>query len=79
MRYILAYIEEFRTFTNEINVRFNEHLFQNCEVHLSTGIDLCSLYLEEGEGVGQWWFHYEFTNNNLRLTSHETTFSRFSK
>ena len=28
-----AYIEEFRTFTNEINVRFNEHRFQNCEVH----------------------------------------------
>ena len=32
---------------------------------ISTGIDLCSLYLEEGEGVGHWWSHYEFTNNNF--------------
>ena len=34
-------------------------------VKSTTGIDLCSLYLEEGEGVGQWWSHYEFTNNDF--------------
>ena len=74
-----AYIEEFRTFTNEINVRFNEHRFQNCEVHLSTGIDLCSLYLEEGEGWGNGGLIPSPRTIILRLTSHETTFSRFSK
>ena len=34
-------IEEFRTFTNEINVRFNEPRFKNCEVHLS----ICVVYI----------------------------------
>ena len=80
LRYILAYTEECRTFTNEINVRFNEHRFQNCEVHLSTGIDLCSLYLEEGwGGGGNGGLIMSSRTIILRLTSHETRLSRFSE
>ena len=48
-------------------------------VKSTTGIDLCSLYLEEGEGWGNGGLITSLRTMILRLTSHETTFSRFSK